>query len=451
MNNDGYSFDMPPGIDPRDDGSHSLPAYLGQALQFYGTDKSTPLPSYLSYPLNNQPGQSMFGGGAPLQTPMQQAMAPQTPDTAISQAMAPQRAAPTAISNAMAPAPLTPIQAAFQNQATNPDLAKANALIAAGSALMGGKDLQQGLANAGTAFSNTFDQTLNQQRDLNTPRVAPLGQDGAFSMVQMPGQQPQVVSNDQVQNYVLGKARAQKAFELQNDIAKQTMEQQRAAAKLDQTNSQQAVPVLTNLQSSQAGLNAAQAVTDALKSDSDRSLALKAYSALKPTLQRLAAASGVPAMAQAASDYNTLNNARIDGAKMEVSGLNGSLSNDEWTRAVGAVPHPSDSPEVWDSYYERANPLLTSRVGFYSDVVKRGQEAANRALNPYGPNDRPNLGAPQVPQAVQAHRAPQGSQAAQSSGSGSYQPVTVASFADANRLPSGTVFQAPDGSLRKKP
>lgn len=206
--------------------------------------------------------------------------------------------------------------------------------------------------------------------------------------------------------------------------------------------------VLTNLQASQAGLGAAQTVTDALKNDSDRSLALKGFAALKPTLQRIAAASGVPAMTQAASDYNTLSNARIDGAKMEVSGLNGSLSNDEWTRAVGAVPHPSDSSEVWDAYYERANPILKSRVGFYTDVVKRGQEAANRPLNPYGPNDRPNLGVPQTPSAPQASQAAPA--APQSTGSGSYQPVTVSDKASYDALPAGTVFRAPDGTIRRK-
>ncbi|GJH23806.1 hypothetical protein [Caballeronia novacaledonica] len=225
MDSNSYPFGMPSGIDPNDDGSHSLPAYLGQALQFYGTNNSSPLPSYLSHPLNNQPGQSMFGGGAALgQTAVSQAMDPQPVDTPMSQAMAPQPLTPTAISNAMAtPAPLTPIQAAFQNQATNPNMATANGMIAAGSALLGGKNLQEGLANAGTAFSNTFDQTLNQQRDLNTPRVTPLSADGAFSMVQLPGQAPQVVSNDQVQNFMLGKLQAQKAYELQQKVAEKTM------------------------------------------------------------------------------------------------------------------------------------------------------------------------------------------------------------------------------------
>jgi hypothetical protein len=441
-----YSFDMPPGIDPRDDGSHSLPAYLGQALQFYGTDKSTDLPYYLSYPMNNQAGQSMFGGGAPMQSPVAQAMAPQqAPQTPVAQAMDPQ-SPQTPITQAMGGYPNSDaIQAMFANQATNPSMSMDNGLIAAGSAMMGGKDFKTGMADAGKAFNDNFDSTLNQQRELNTPRVTPVGQDGAFSMVQMPGQQPQVLPNSQVQDYVLGKVRAQKMLEMNNKIGENTMEAQRAAMKQDQTNGNAAIPVLTNLQQSQAGMDAARNLTETLKTDSSRAGYLKAYSALPSMAQRAAAAVGGGSMAQAAADYNTLNNAKIDGAKMEVAGLNGSLSNDEWTRAVGSVPSPSDSPAVWDAYYERANPILKSRMDFYTGVVKRGSEAANRPITPYGSNGRQDLGVPQAP------AAPQATPPTRSSTGAGYQPVQVSSFAEASKLPSGTIFTDPNGKQRKVP
>jgi hypothetical protein len=440
-----YMFDMPRGIDPNDDGSRSLPAILGQALQYYGTDNSSPLPSYLSYPMNNQPGQSMFGGGAPMgftmpdQSPVSQAMQDPAPaQTPVSQALSGPQWSPSPVYNAMNP---NAIQSMFDNQAMNPTLSRDNGLIAAGSALMGGKNLQEGMANAGKAFNDTFDSTLDQQRQLNTPRVTPLGQDGAFSMVQLPGQPPQIMANQDVQDYVMGKVKAQKQYELQNKFAENTMEQQRAAAKLDQTQGQQALPVLTNLQQSQAGIEAARNLTEALKTDDARARNLKIYSALPPSGQRIAAAT---TMGQAAADYNTLNNAKIDGAKMEVAGLNGSLSNDEWTRAVGSVPSPSDSPSVWDAYYERANPILKSRTDFYTGIVKRGQEAANRQINPYGPNDRQSLGTPAVP------TAPPATPARASTGTGN-QPVQVASFAEASKLPSGTIFIDPNGKTRKVP
>lgn len=443
-----YMFNMPPGIDPTDDGTHSLPTDIAQAMQFYGTQNSSDLPPYLSYPLNNQQGQSMFGGGAPLgsqvpDSPVAQAMQdPQPPQTPVSQAMQAPQWSPSPIYNAMNP---NAIQSMFDNQAMNPNLSRANGLIAAGSAMLGGKDFKEGLANSGKAFSDTFDSTLDQQRQLNTPRVTPLGQDGAFSMVQMPGQQPQIMANSDVQDYVMGKARALKTYELQNKVAENTMEGQRAAAKQDQANGQAAIPVLTNLQQSQAGMEAARNLTETLKTDSGRSTALKAYAALPTMAQRAAAAVGGGTMAQAAADYNTLNNAKIDGAKMEVAGLNGSLSNDEWTRAVGSVPSPADSPAVWDAYYERAYPILKSRTDFYTDVAKRGAEAANRPINPYGDNGRPNVGVPQVPQAPQATP-----QARMSAGSGN-QPVQVSSFAEASKLPSGTIFIDPNGKPRKVP
>lgn len=181
-----------------------LPSYLAQAMQDYqsGMPDQSGLPSYLSYAMGNP-------------------QAPQPPQTPVAQAMAPQSPLPTPMGQAMASqGPSTaPIQAMFQRQATDPNMARSNALIAAGSALMGGDNLQKGLAAAGQTFSDTFDKTLNQQRDLNTPRVTPLA-DGSFSMVQLPGQAPQVLPNGQVQDFLLGKmitqaqiARSQKLFE----------------------------------------------------------------------------------------------------------------------------------------------------------------------------------------------------------------------------------------------
>lgn len=385
--------------------------------------------------------QAQQGGGqspVPAPTPVAQAMDPsqQVPQTPVAQAMDPsQPGAATPISQAMTGYPdAGAIQAMFARQATDPNLSMNNGLIAAGSAMLGGKNLQEGMANAGKAFNDSFDSTLDNQRALNTPKVTPVGQDGAFSMVQLPGQQPQIMPNGQVQDFIMGKVKAQKTYELQNKMAENTMEQQRAAAKLDQTNGNAAIPVLTNLQQSAAGMDAARNLTETLKTDSDRSRNLKIYSALPAQGQRIAAAT---TMGQAAADFNTLNNAKIDGAKMEVAGLNGSLSNDEWNRAVGSVPSPSDSPSVWDAYYERANPILKSRMDFYTGVVKRGSEAANRPVNPYGSNGRQDLGVPQAPAAPQA---------APSTG----KPQAVSSQSQYNALPSGSYYTAPDGSLRRK-
>lgn len=323
------------------------------------------------------------------------------------------------------------LAAMLQNQAQNPNAAFTNGLLNAGAAMGSASNFTAGMGEAGKAFGQGFNGTLDAQRDLNTPRVTPMA-DGAFSMVQVPGQQPQLLPNGQVQSYLMGQKILAARIAMGQKAAEGDMKIQENAAKADQANGNAAIPVLTNLQSSKAGLAAAQGVTDALKSDSGRSTALKMYSAMPATAQRLAAASGNPTMTQAASDFNTLNNARLDAAKLEVSGLNGSLSNEEWSKSLGAVPSVSDSPGVWDTYYQRANPLLDSRTNFYQGVVQRGQQAGNRQVNPYGSNGRPDLGSPSTPYAP-------GSTA------------TVSSDADFKSLPSGALFRGPDNVLRRKP
>lgn len=423
MSNDGYSFDMPPGIDPRDDGSHSLPAYLGQALQFYGTDKSSPLPTYLSYPLNNQPGQSMFGGGAPLQTPVQQAMDPQMANTAISQAMAPQPSTPTAISNAMAPAPLTPIQTAFQNQATNPNMALSNAAIAAGSALMGGKDLKEGLAAAGPAFNNTFDATLNSQRDLNTPKVTPIA-DGAFSMVQMPGGQPQVIPSGQVQDFLLGKAQLQGQIAMAKTTLAANLKAQADQAKDDRANADKYQASLTQTE-------------NALSANARALAAAKNQAQNSPTMSRIAGA--VPGIAQTfgwddAAPNLVIQRAHIDAALVQDALKKGAITDQQASFLNSDIPSPSANREkVIIPFLEQQQEILQRVRDFQASQVAKANPTAPQGFATSGTS---NTGS---------------GSARQSTGSGSYEPVMVSNKAGYDALASGAVFRAPDGSVRRKP
>ncbi|USU15360.1 hypothetical protein [Paraburkholderia fungorum] len=394
--------------------------YSGMAPQGAGVtaQPSTPLQAAMAT--------GMQGAGAPQssnQPPIAQAMA--NPDGTTT---------PTPMQAAMAQAPQAPlsaIQQMFQNQTTNPNLALSNGLIGAGSAMLQGKNFMQGMGAAGDAFNNGFDGTLDQQRQLNTPKVTPLP-DGTFSIVQMPGQQPQVISNAQVQDFVMGKMKAQVSYDMMKQTAAKNDQIQVNAAKTDQTQGVAAQTALINLQQSQQGLQQAQATTEALKQDPARSLALKTYAALPAVAQRIAAASGFGKTTQAARDYNTLNNAALDATKFEVSGINGSLSNDEFNKAAGAIPKPSDDPAVWDEYYGRVTPLLSGRQQFYTDIAQRGLSAGNRSVNPSGDNGRPVVAAPQA-----------------SAPSGASVP-TVTDAASYAAIPPGGYYRTPDGGYRHK-
>ncbi|MBN3791863.1 hypothetical protein [Burkholderia sp. Ac-20353] len=209
-------------------GNDQLPAYLAQAMQEYQTgypDKSG-LPSYLSNAMSNASNNPQ-----PVSTP-----------TPISDAMAGPQSMVTPLSQAMQGGPMSPaaplgpvgpsIQTIFQRQAADPSMSLNNGLIAAGSAMLGADNLQKGMGAAGQAFNGAFDQTLNQQRDLNTPKAMPLA-DGAFSMVQLPGQSPQVVPNAQVANFMLGRTMLQNQMALNKEVALQNLRSQAQQAQND--------------------------------------------------------------------------------------------------------------------------------------------------------------------------------------------------------------------------
>jgi hypothetical protein len=417
-----YSFDMPSGIDPRDDGSHSLPAYLGQALQFYGTDKSTDLPYYLSYPMNNQQGQSMFGGGAPMQTPVAQAMAPDAPpQTPMAQAMAPDAPPQTPMAQAMGYPNSDAIQSMFAKQATDPNLSMNNGLIAAGSALMGGKNLQEGMANAGKAWNDTYDSTLNGQRELNTPKVTPLA-DGAFSQVQLPGQAPQIMPNNQVQGFLLGKVQLQSQLGMQKALATANFAMQRDQAKDDRANSKQYGNALVQ--------------TETAMQANDRALAVAQAQSADPTAwPRMAAM--FPQIAQALGSDSAAGNlviqrAHIDAALVQDMQKKGALTNDQMNFLNGDIPSPTADRE------KVIIPFLKQQKAILEEVHKFQSDQYNKA-NPTPTQGFATSGTSKVPTGTQG------------TGSGSYQPPAVTDAQSFAALPSGSVFKAPDGSIRRKP
>lgn len=413
--------DLPPfTYDSTDDGTGGLPAYLGQAMQFYGTDNSSPLPSYLSYPLNNQEGQPMFGGGAQVpQTPIAQAMQPPQPtNTPVSQAMAPS-APSTPLGQAMNPQ----LAAMLQHQAQDPNMSMSNGLIAAGSAMLGGKNLQDGMSAAGTAFNNSFDGTLNQQRDLNTPKVVPLA-DGAFSMVQMPGGQPQVMPNSQVQQFMLGKMQQQAQIaagkvQLQANLKAQGQQEQD-----DRTNARENQTKLVT--------------TDNAIAANQRALAAAQDQATNsPNMSRIAGA--LPGVAQTfgwddAQGNLKIQRATVDGALVQDALKKGAITDQQAGFLNSDVPAPTaDRATVVIPWLKQQGEILQKIRDFQASQVTKANPTPPQGFATSGTS---NIGG--------------GSQASPT-GNGSYQPAAVTDAASYAALPSGTVFKAPDGTIRRKP
>jgi hypothetical protein len=416
-----YSFDMPPGIDPNDDGSHSLPAYLGQALQFYGTNKSTDLPYYLSYPMNNQAGQSMFGGGAPMQSPVAQAMAPQdAPQTPVAQAMDPQPA-DTPMTQAMGYPNSEAIQSMFAKQATDPNLSMNNGLIAAGSAMMGGKNLQEGMANAGKAWSDTYDSTLNNQRELNTPKSTAVA-DGAFMQTQLPGQAATMQANPQVQQFLFGKAQQQAQIKQAQLLYAANLKQQGEQAKDDRANSKEFGAKLTT--------------TDNALQATQRALDVATAQANDPTaFPRLAAA--FPQFAQFMGSDSAMGNlqimrAHIDSALVQDAQKKGAITDAQAGFLNSDIPSPTaDRQKVIIPYLKQQMEILGKIRDFQATQYGKSNPTPSQGFATSGTSNVPT--------------------GPQSTGSGSYQPPAVTDAQSFAALPSGTVFKAPDGSIRRKP
>jgi hypothetical protein len=74
-------------------------------------------------------------------------------------------------------------------------------LINGGAALLGAKNLKEGLAAGVSGFNNAYDDRTDKDRALNQPKVTPLA-DGAFSLLQFSNGTQKVVRNDEVAKYV---------------------------------------------------------------------------------------------------------------------------------------------------------------------------------------------------------------------------------------------------------
>lgn len=429
---DGYDQGAVAGANPQ---SPLAAAMQSAGLAPYGYGSAVIPPGYGA---SNNPGQAQAVQAAQAAnitagaTPVSQAMAPpapQQPQNPMSQAMAPQQPQAPQTPMGQAMSPQSPIQQQFQNNATNPNLALGQGLMAAGGGMLSGKNFMDGMGQASSNFGPAYQNTMNMQRELNTPKVTPLA-DGAFSMVQMPGQQPTTVANGDVQNFIRSKMAAQFAYDTfkQNQVKQGQIQVQ--AAALDGKQGVAAQQNLQTLAQSQQGIQQAQALNEQLKQDPDRLTALQTFAKMPAKLQALAVMSGNPTMVRAQTDLQTRSNAALDGSKIELTGLNGG-SDDALKKASGAVPPPDADPANWDSYIGRVSPLLQERTQFYGDVVNRGLSAGNSTANVLGGNGRPVISNPLA-------------------GTGQA-PVRVSSAADYANVPPGGQFVDPQGNVRTKP
>lgn len=322
------------------DGGAQLPSYLAQAMRGFqtGYPDQSGLPSYLAAAMAD-----------PSLTP------PQTP---VAQAMAPQAQPPMLTPQGSQGPQMSPIQAMFQHQATDPRMALNNSLLAAGSALMGGENLQKGLAGAGAAFNDTFDKTLDNQRRLNTPQVTPLA-DGSFSMVQLPGQGPQVMPNDQVQNFLLGRVQMQSQAGLAKAIMLQQMKQQGQEAQQARATAIEAGPKA--MQADQTLHTMQQALDIVTKGRSWQERA----AAFSPT---------VGGAAGYGSQNQILARVGVDSQLAQGAVKAGVVTQGMFDKFETDIPKSTDSDAVWKSFLERNMPFVQKISDYQHSLVNAGAQ-----------------------------------------------------------------------------
>lgn len=331
-------------------------------------------------------------------TPMDQAMAPQAPDTPLGQAMDPSSV------------PQQPQQApSFMDRLSNRQDSKSiyDGLINGGAAMIGAKNLQEGLAGGIKGFNDSYDAKTDKDKLENTPKVTQLA-DGAFSSVQYPGKAPVILKNSQVASYL--------------DTQKEKSAEAMANKLILSNNLQQQGKVATE---NRAAATAAQGKLDGLRATvqkfQDAQPAVDRYD----TAHRLAAGGGSLGTVisgavdpQIAIDNQQLTELNV-GSILEASKqLTGAKSDQDVKFLSQEAPKPGvASPEVMRDWHKRTVTAMNNVIDKLEAQQARGA----------------NGGMPQ-----------------RSSSSSSSIP-TLTSKADFDALPSGSLFKAPDGTTRRKP
>jgi hypothetical protein len=149
------------------------------------------VPAYILEALKAQQAQQQ---PAP-DTPLGQAMVPQAPDTPLGQAMGPQGAPQQPQAPQQQPGFLDRLNGRGDSASIY------DGLINGGAAMLGAKNLKEGLAANITGFNDSYDAKTAKDKLENTPKVTDVA-GGAFASVQLPGKMPVLMYRSQVANYL---------------------------------------------------------------------------------------------------------------------------------------------------------------------------------------------------------------------------------------------------------
>lgn len=268
--------------------------------------------------------------------------------------------------------------------------------------------LGKGLMAAGSPDpAKTLAMFQESDAERNKTKVTPLA-DGAFSLIQRPGQQPQIVRNDQVAQY-LGDMQTTKFLQaLEKVRVGGQVQAQTAGDKAAIKTGEEARPILNDTNSLIDRWTQAKQVIEG-----------QGFGAqVQGTFPGIAGFFGGDQVAA----NRFLQGLTVDETLLNTAKTKGAISNVEMNLFKSPIPSLSDDREkVWKPWIEKRLEVLNKLKTFYEGEVARGSAAGGNQ-----PSSQP---------------AP-----APSSGG----PARISSEAEWANLPSGTQYIGPDGKTRTK-
>jgi hypothetical protein len=249
-------------------------------------------------------------------------------------------------------------------------------LINGGAALLGAKNLKEGLADGVTGFNNAYDAKTDKDRDLNQPKVTPLA-DGAFSLLQFSNGTQKVVRNDEVAKYVSQQKLDATTAAIMKLQASAGFQQQ---GKVDAENRAKA-------DKAKAGLDS---INEAIAKFDAAGPAIERYG----NAHRAAAATGSIGGAiagaldpQVAIDNQQIGELNVQGILEHIKQLPGSASDKDVALLSQNVPAKGADPAVVKDWYARNKEALHRVAQKYSDQVvnAQGGTAQSQPVAPVAP------------------------------------------------------------------
>lgn len=290
----------------------------------------------------------------------------------------------------------------------------------------------KGLSIAGSrdpsAIAARFAEMDREQREANKPKVTPLA-NGAFSLITYPDGKTEIISNDKIQEFLKEEAKIKNDYGIQKILTNAQAGVDASGAKAAQKTAEEVRPLLNDVQNLKSRWGDAYNIVAPIQTNE------KGEPVLDKDGKPVRGTQGIGAQVQGmfpgvagffgtdeAARNKILQGLTVDETLLNTARTKGAISNTEMMLFKSPIPALTDDREkVWKPWIEKRLEVLDKLEKFYQSEIERGSN-------------------PKIGGAPNAAPAPKGSGGV----------VRVANEQEWQALPSGTVYQDPNGVIRTK-